>query len=324
METASRWTKIDASLRREGVRRTISYAISTAGYLLLRGIARQSAKLAREITLPSPELILDERARQIVSRNASLAGKFAGRRAFVIGTGPSLARQDLSVLHGDVTIGLNSLWRHRAFEKMPMTALCMADPASFEDSPSIREQFNAMRRRLPGTSFVVPLRARAAVEEGKLLPEDRTHFVAFRGELSESRLRDVDLTESVPGVQCVSYQGIYLALYMGCNPIYLLGLDHDWLAYRGFTTHFYRPEDVAEGEVGNTALYPYERLLGDGLKIWRAYREVRRYAESRSVKIINATGGGFLDVFPTATLEEIVGREAYGALNPSAAAAAGA
>jgi hypothetical protein len=40
--------------------------------------------------------------------------------------------------------------------------------------------------------------------------------------------------------------------------------------------------------------------------LWRQYRAIRRTADAASVKILNATAGGLLDVFPRVRLETVI------------------
>lgn len=302
----SRVLEARATLRNRGARALVRAAAARTAYLTFRRLSTWFASRAETVDLPSREILLDPEAEKVLARNEELRDLFRGRKAFVVGTGPSLAKQNLIGLRGEVTIGLNSFWRHQAVGDWSPTVHCLIDPVAFEDTEGTVEHFREVREALPNTRFLVPLRHRAIVRRLDLLPADRTYYIAFHGELSASTLSSIDITRSVPGVICVSYLGIYAALFMGCNPVYLMGLDHDWLSYRGFATHFYAHDSVPEGEVGNTAYYPYERLLQDGVKVWRAYRKLDAFAGERGIEIYNATEGGFLDVFPATRLGDVL------------------
>ena len=47
------------------------------------------------------------------------------------------------------------------------------------------------------------------------------------------------VTRPIPFPFGTAQLAIMAVMFMGCTPIYLLGLDHDWLAHRGQETHFY-------------------------------------------------------------------------------------
>jgi len=145
----------------------------------------------------------------------------------------------------------------------------------------------------------VPIYARNIIENQKLLPEDQTYYAAFRGNLGGNLKYNIDLTESIPGVQSVSQLAIMWSLYMGCSPIYLIGLDHDWLSHRGMDAHFYRGTTIdnyskAEGDLSK--IY-YKDDLKAVLELWKGYETILRIAANKNISIINATEGGFLDVF---------------------------
>ena len=128
----------------------------------------------------------------------------------------------------------------------------------------------------------------------------------FNSNLS-SDSHDIDLTQLLPQVQSTSQLALELAIYMGCNPIYLLGMDHDWLAHRGIDRHFYSGKTVenhpiAHGDLSKDA-YKYE--LESCLKLWQIYEKMKLIADKKGIKIYNATDGGFLDVFPRVDYKSI-------------------
>ena len=157
----------------------------------------------------------------------------------MIGTGPSLARQDLTPLGNEITFTLSGFWKHPIVEQWQPTYYCFSDPLLFDGSPVMTDFFKALTERVTESTFFVPLSAFKVVEEHSLLPLERTYGVAFEGDLSTDTVADVDLTQPVPGIMNVAQLCMMLAIYMGLSPIYLLGLDHDWLSHTGETKHFY-------------------------------------------------------------------------------------
>lgn len=98
------------------------------------------------------------------------------------------------------------------------------------------------------------------------------------------------------GYTC-TYSAIQLALWMGCNPIILVGVDF-WfrpaesdsagrLVHSGEQNHFL-PNYRQEGEIWNP---PYLEQTE------RAYALARDVAAERGVEILNATRGGYLETF---------------------------
>jgi len=123
------------------------------------------------------------------------------------------------------------------------------------------------------------------------LPNARTRYILFRGELKDSPPKEIDLTSFVPSVWSVSELCIMIAMYMGCSPIYLLGLDHDWLAHRQ--------------EYADWQKYSYKFVIEFQHKLWCGYENLLELANRTGTQILNATEGSFLDVFPTASYDSI-------------------
>ena len=237
--------------------------------------------------------------KELLNRNHIFKKKHIGRYCFVIGNGPSLKKQDLSFLSNEITIVMSAFWKHPIVEKWQPTYYCFADPLFFDGSIAMEKFFLNLKQKIHSSKFLVPIYARNIIENQKLLPEDQTYYAAFRGNLGGNLKYNIDLTESIPGVQSVSQLAIMWSLYMGCSPIYLIGLDHDWLSHRGMDAHFYRGTTIdnyskAEGDLSK--IY-YKDDLKAVLELWKGYETILRIAANKNISIINATEGGFLDVF---------------------------
>jgi len=140
-----------------------------------------------------------------------------------------------------------------------------------------------------------------------LLSPDMTYYVAFHGSLSDGLSHLPDLTGIVPSVMNVSQFGIMAAMYMGCSPIYLLGLDHDWLSHRGMDRHSYDGVAVDHPQAEqNLGKYSYRVLMECQLKLWYGYESILRVANIAGIRIVNATRGGFLDVFEREDYDSLI------------------
>ena len=85
-----------------------------------------------------------------------------------------------------------------------------------------------------------------------------------------------------------------IAIYMGFKEIYLLGCDNSYSDDKN-KQHF-----VESGHYD-----PTYKTAGDRMVV--AYMEAKKYADSKNVKIYNATRGGMLEVFPRVDLDEVLG-----------------
>ena len=243
-----------------------------------------------------------------VRRNRELRNRFRGRRAFVIGNGPSLARQDLAPLAGEVTIVMNAFYRHPILQTgWRPTVHCMAEPAKAYDNPLLLELLRDCTS-VSADIHLFPLEVRTILESQQLLPPEKVRYADFWLDTSMySPARLPNLAGPLPHMANTAHLAIVVAMYLGCSPIYLLGLDHDWLANRGIDRHFYAhqgPETVPGG-LWDLRRYAYLQVMESTARVWREYIWLDRIARSYGIEIFNASDGGFLDVFPRASYEEV-------------------
>lgn len=252
------------------------------------------------------------RSRELLAPNAELRDRHAGQRCFVIGNGPSLASHDLAPLADEVTFAASGFWKHPIVERWQPTYYCFADPLFFDGTEPSRAFFADLRTRIRSSTFLVPLEAARAVAEQELLPAGSTRYVAFSGELREGLAGRPDLTRAVPGVINVVLLSIMAAMHMGCSRIYLIGLDHDWLSHRGKVGHFYASRTIERHAEAPTRLsaWSYKLLMENQLDLWRSYEAILAVAERCGIRIVNATDGGFLDVFERERYEDVVAAKA--------------
>jgi hypothetical protein len=94
---------------------------------------------------------------------------------------------------------------------------------------------------------------------------------------------------------------------MGCAEIILLGCDHDYLSdLSRANNHFYKESDGNAADKDHLKEFTTERWFLEYHERWRDYRLMNSYCSLKGVKILNATDGGMLDVFPRVSLESVL------------------
>jgi hypothetical protein len=245
-----------------------------------------------------------------LSPNAEFHNMYAGKRCFIVGNGPSLQTQDLSPLGSEITFCMNYFWKHPILKEWQPTYYWIVDHLLFLGPEILRHFMVGLRANVHSTTFFVPLLAKRKVQEGGLLPLERTRYVVFRGRLWDAKDVDIDLTTFVPFGNTTVHLCMMTAIYMGCSPIYLIGLDHDELSQPGPPTHFYQTDELSDlppYKYGWTQL-PYKYRMLTMLDRWNGYESLGDIAAKKCLAVYNATAGGFLDVFPRVDYNEVVRR----------------
>jgi hypothetical protein len=247
-----------------------------------------------------------------VPENAAFKDLHRGRRAFVIGNGPSLATQDLSGLRGELVFTMNEFDRHPLCRSLLPVYHFLADPEYNDGTPRQEADIERISDKLGASHIFVPewpslqsARLRALLASGRL------HPIPLVGSLAAEPVTEVDMCTGLPNVQSVAQLALMVAVYMGCDPIYLTGVDSDWAADPDLDRHFYEERTLDE-----TWSWPYEEILEATLTMFRGYRHLWMYCRSRGVQVYNCTAGGLLDVFPRKRWEDVVRQPIVGELSP--------
>jgi len=232
---------------------------------------------------------------------AKFANKYAGRRAFIIGNGPSLNKTDLTKLKGEITFGVNSIFYN--FDQMGFkpTFYVVEDRLVAEDRA---EEIKALTgtTKIFGTELQYCLGGSLETIWANVI-YDFSNYPGF-----PNFSKDADQCLWVGGT--VSYLCMQLAYYMGFSEVYLVGFDHDYIV----------PKDV---EIQGTVItstsddpnHFHPDYFGKG-KRWHdprtdrmelAYKRAREVFEENGRIIVNATVGGKLEVFPRIDYELIFG-----------------
>lgn len=228
------------------------------------------------------------------------AGKYAGRRAFIIGNGPSLNKMDLSKLKDEVTFGVNSIFYN--FDKMGFkpTFYVVEDKLVAEDRAA---EINALvgMTKIFGTELKYCLKDSQDVVWAKVIYD----FSNYPGFPHFSK----DVAECLWVGGTVSYLCMQLAYYMGFTEVYLVGFDHNYII----------PADArVDGTVITSASgdpnHFHPEYFGRG-KRWhdprldrmeKAYKRTKEVFEASGRKIFNATVGGRLEIFPRVDYERLL------------------
>jgi hypothetical protein len=179
----------------------------------------------------------------------------------------------------------------------------LSDPQYFDGFVTL-DEFKAMTARIKTSKFFVPHHAFEFLERTNALPRDLTYYVAAAGGTGKEWEKLPDLTTLTPGMQTVVQLAIMIAMYMGCSPIYLIGLDHDWLS-QGGKDHFYSG-GVDYSQRDGAARWTYLTLMEAVTTMWKYYGTLARVAQAEHIRIVNCTRGGYLDVFERDNYEKVI------------------
>lgn len=226
-------------------------------------------------------------SREARERLRAYKDRHRGERCFVVANGPSLRTMDLEPLKREFTIGMNRIYRLREINGFLPNYLVVIDIDS-----QIEQIYKELRD--VETTLFVNWNARRYFEARRDL-----NFLklTFRPRFS------TDLEKGIWGGHSVTYACIQLAYYLGFSEVILVGKDHN-----------YHNAGVPGAVVRSTGEEQNHFIQGYYKKgmTWRipdykgeelAYRMAREAFERSGRRILDATIGGKLDVFPKVDFE---------------------
>lgn len=252
------------------------------------------------------------RRQNLYIANRALKAMHAGQRCFILANGPSVKEQDIRALQGEIVISVSSGYHHPDFASIAPRYHCV--PALTYHSGFTQERaiawFQEMHAHLGSAKLVLSDQERCLVERFRLFEGREIYYLCMSARFDA--MNDIpDLAACVPRVSTVPVMALMLAMYMGCNEIYLIGTDHDWFIKKEYK-YFYEPTVLKGSDPGTDGNGLIKTGLFDELPnitaVWSQYRALRELAEKVGVQIFNATNGGLLDEFPRVELRRVLAR----------------
>lgn len=230
------------------------------------------------------------------------AGKYEGRRCFIVGNGPSLSASDLDLIKKEYSFASNRIYK--IFDDTswrPNFYFCSDNDILAEELGNINklEIKNIFVRR-----GIFRKKCHKAINQFILIAPPYIDKAKFqKKEISADCSKYVSLSPSVSLIM------IEFAIYMGFKEIYLIGMDHSYpvsitkqgiVVDNSIQSHF---------DKDDTSKLPKKRnhkniyFLDASTQAFDLYK---RYADENGIKIMNATRGGKLEVYPRIELERIL------------------
>lgn len=216
-------------------------------------------------------------------------GAYAGRRCFIVGSGPSIKEMHLAPLQNELCMVVNRgfLLASRGLTHVEFYGLSDVN-ASREYSHQIPTDFARHvclfgaipweRRDMQGKLSVFPMYSE----------HSRDHFMS-------SGFFQFDLSQPVAHSYTVVLQMLQVAVYAGFTEIYVLGIDNN------FSTpnmHFYADTEQEKRNMAEWGLDPCQDNE-------RAFAQARALLEPRGISIFNAGVGGTLQALPRVAFKEL-------------------
>jgi hypothetical protein len=233
--------------------------------------------------------VLAPRWRESCRRLESYRNAYQGARCFIIGNGPSLRQTDLTRLKGEFTFGLNRIYL--MFPELEFTTSCLVVVNELVLAQSAAEMI-----ALPLPKFFT-WRARQHILSGRSFRQDSS-LMFLDTDFTGSENFSSEATRRLCEGNTVTYVAMELAFFMGFQEAILIGVDHNYVTQGKPNEAVISPGDDPNHFAPNYFGKGYKWQLPDLEGNERAYRLARQAYADAGRRLVDATVGGKLTIFP--------------------------
>lgn len=254
------------------------------------------------------------RARIFGARLDSFRDKYRGERCFVVGTGPSLAKVPMDKLIGEYSFGMNRIsliydrtdWRPSFYTTATVAAQDPNWAASSRETIAL------------GIPSFIYWELLAYICDGgpagelpdNVYPIECTQGKTGTYDTPPDEWWSWDIGERVSKHGTSMLPALQIAVFMGFNPIYIIGADAHWEPFdyekdidpNHFDSSYWEKMHFCNTDITITAktAHRYSHQCRTAHEL--AYRVTSR----RGINIYNATAGGRLEVYPRVNLRDVI------------------
>ena len=233
----------------------------------------------------------------LLKQSRTLKNKHTGSSCFVLGSGSSLKSQDIKKLKFENVISVSNSFVHPDFSIIKPRYHAVPPLIGSHGELYSEKQFvkwlKVMEAKTGQAEMFFYIGDRQMIESNNLFQNRIVHWVDYTLYTNSSRSITLD---KIYQINTVSELAITIALYLGFDKIYLLGIDHDW--FNGPLVYFY---DYKK----NHELSPNQ----DKLSIVDSEFQMRRHADifkrykylfsiKKNIYNANSNSKNYIDVFP--------------------------
>jgi len=232
-----------------------------------------------------------------------LKNKYAGKRCFILGNGPSLSRHDLSLLKDEFTFGVNSIFLMTDRNGFKPNFYVVEDGHVINNNLERINEYDAEYTFLPSANRLDFLGNKDAI----FLNFNRGFYEPLSPSFECPRF-SLRPDKVVYCGQSVTIVNLQLAFYMGFSEVYMIGMDFSYNIPDSATVN---GKDVVSDVAGSNHFSDEYMPAGQTWhdpkldNILKSYEFCRFIYEKNDRKIINASYGGKLEAFPRCNYEDL-------------------
>jgi hypothetical protein len=263
--------------------------------------------------------------KELLQKNIDLKNKYQGKRCFILGTAPSISDYDLTKIKDECLIAINEIYLHPDFDivfnSQPENKFIVLPPthASIEEQETLHLLSEIQQKISPRITLFLgldnfPCNYHYLVKKHELFKHHELQYFStgIQTQLGWYRFskKHWDLSRNIWSSSVGSVYALLIALYLGFDEIYLLGIDHSYLSFNnpasyrfyGENSNLKRSREIKRNEEIHRKSQNTIILEGTHL----AFEQYNLISENTTTGIFNLSKQSILDIFPRKEFDEVI------------------
>ena len=239
----------------------------------------------------------------LLNQNQATFGKHRGQRIFILGTGPSINKENLSLLKDEVVIATNAFSQCPQFEEIAPQYYVTADPAYYiQDTEggmfsTFLKVIEKIRNIPTDIELFLPVTYAHHLKDFSGLENLDVRWFSYAQQFES--LNNINFSQPLPNLgQSILNIALMLALHLQASEIYLVGVDHGGVVktFGEITDHFYgKHTPLDERARKYLSLSGLERSMFTHLN---QLQILKRYFETNKLPVFTTSKDGSFKMFP--------------------------
>lgn len=242
-------------------------------------------------------LTLKFKDRKLIRKNVKFKDIHKNKRCFILGTGPSLKNVNPKYLEGEITFGVNHLYKSELLKYIIPTYYCLVDNKFSNEHSNITKK---LVKEMKETTFFLRTETYTTFNTSTHAPVNVNYLYSKLYPVGKYKKNDI--AKNSKATFNVVPECIKIAMYMGFTEIYLLGCDFNSFASIN-VEHCYDNEN-------QKIISKRSRTLGEELKeysiVSSIHYSLKEYADANNISIINLTTNSLLDAYEKKNIEDVI------------------
>jgi hypothetical protein len=247
--------------------------------------------------------------KNLIHENIKYKNIHKWKRCFILGSWPSIKKENLKPLKNEIVFALNNFYVHDDFSEIMNNNIEKYYITAPIHSPQTENEwkmwFEDMEKYIPqNTNLIFWLNnyksnIKYILDKYNIFKKHNVNWYFAWKIFDESffKSKSMDITNSIYSWETVSIYALIIAIYMWFDEIYLLGMDHDYFLYENENQmRMYKNAIHQKNEFKRS--FGNEFYTKEFLRQYKIFTKYQSFGNNTDCKIFNASNGWVLRIFP--------------------------